>query len=64
MSEKIAIVIVAVAVLLFAAGLTTLDSFMAIWTSAFVIIVKSALFAMLPVGLLFGTYVWLKEAFN
>jgi hypothetical protein len=47
-------------VILYASGLISLDSFMGLWQWAFVVVVKGALFAMIPGGLLLGAYIALR----
>ena len=39
-------------------GLISLDTFTVLWQGAFVVAVKSAVFAMIPFGFLFGILTW------
>jgi hypothetical protein len=47
-------------VILYASGIISLDNFMGLWEWAFAVVVKGALFAMIPGGFLLGIYIALR----
>jgi hypothetical protein len=61
---RVGLGVVAVAVVLYFLGFISLDSFMSVWSTAFVAMVKGALFAVVPAGFLLGGYLFLREAFS
>lgn len=60
MVVKIIILFMAIITAFTMLGWLSLDTFMSLWQQAFVVGVKSALFAMIPFGFALGFIVWLS----